>query len=113
MAYGNESSSLSKSVWSMWDTIQTNFNCCGYNDYIDWNLNGNVKPDKSYPCTCTKAEVQAQEYFCNLTISEIKSDGCKASVEAWLSANLLVILSVCLQLEFLRFLLLPLQFISA
>uniref|UniRef100_A0A8C4R1I4 Tetraspanin n=1 Tax=Eptatretus burgeri TaxID=7764 RepID=A0A8C4R1I4_EPTBU len=69
MAYGNENSSVSKNQWSMWDTIQTNFNCCGYNDYKDWNINGNVKPEKRYPCTCMKAEVQPKEYFCNLTIS--------------------------------------------
>ncbi|XP_033752591.1 CD151 antigen-like [Pecten maximus] len=84
------------------DTIQNEFNCCGYNSPFDWGhsetFNNTIV---AVPVSCCKNKNDA---MCNQNVpsTKIHMKGCKTMFVSWLEANVKVIAAVAISVVFIQ-----------
>ncbi|XP_054256247.1 CD82 antigen [Indicator indicator] len=98
-----------KDLQEVWDYVQKQLDCCGWNGAEDWERNEILLNQSlsKYPCTCSNHSKDAEENkgFCfmpepvNGTATSadwpVHEQGCTDGVEIWLRDNLGIILGVC------------------
>ncbi|KAL1786925.1 CD82 antigen [Sigmodon hispidus] len=109
----NASSSHEESLQEVWDYVQAQVKCCGWDSFYNWTENLEIQnsPEPLYPCSC---EITGEEDnqrivkkgFCkvsnstqNQTLPEewpVYQEGCMKKVEAWLQENFGILLGVCI-----------------
>ncbi|CAN0191532.1 unnamed protein product [Lampetra fluviatilis] len=108
-SYRNLSTEDPLHTWSLWDSIQQKFNCCGLNGTENWKDNFYIcdqatYPDITYPCSCFENRSLVHEDKNNTAFcfpwpasapSAISEQGCEMHIKDWLQANMSVILAIC------------------
>ncbi|XP_015274022.1 PREDICTED: leukocyte antigen CD37 [Gekko japonicus] len=110
-----------------WDVVQEQFQCCGWNSYVDWRENHVVASNGSsiYPCSCRNRSQAGQpltnntgtpkpperpEGFC-VAQGEwpVYKEGCMANVQNWLANNIITIVGLCLGIALMELFLMTLS----
>ncbi|XP_054850768.1 leukocyte antigen CD37 [Eublepharis macularius] len=110
-----------------WDVVQEQFQCCGWNSYLDWRNNHVVHSNGSslYPCSCRNSSQSGQlmtnntetpkpteptEGFC-VTRGQwpVYKEGCMNNVQIWLANNIITIVGLCLGIALMELFLMTLS----
>ncbi|KAK9513029.1 hypothetical protein O3M35_001312 [Rhynocoris fuscipes] len=86
----------SKELTQLWDAVQRNLDCCGVNNYTDWN---GVMAAPQLPLSCCNIPVGATEYSClsNTTISGmLHTTPCKTQLSLIVDHNAVTICAAAL-----------------
>ncbi|XP_029441311.1 CD82 antigen-like isoform X2 [Rhinatrema bivittatum] len=99
-----------------WDFIQSQFQCCGWIAFEDWEENGKIRNASGllYACSCSNTSLPAGHNasagngsasdeppsgFCPASEEHawpVHRRGCMSSIQTWLAGNILIIMAVCL-----------------
>ncbi|XP_054018142.1 CD82 antigen [Dryobates pubescens] len=107
--YDPKAEGQKKDLQEVWDYVQKQLSCCGWNGPQDWERNEILLNQSlaKYPCTCSNHSKDAEENkgFCympwpvtgNVTSADwpVHEQECTDSVEIWLKDNLGIILGAC------------------
>ncbi|KFV69317.1 CD82 antigen, partial [Dryobates pubescens] len=104
--YDPKAEGQKKDLQEVWDYVQKQLSCCGWNGPQDWERNEILLNQSlaKYPCTCSNHSKDAEENkgFCYMPLpgtgKEMRfcsTKECTDSVEIWLKDNLGIILGAC------------------
>jgi len=86
----------SELVKSVWDSVQSAFQCCGFNGNQDWQ---GIIPNGTYPHSCCK-ELPESLNACRRSNPSFFWIGCEASVTGYTSLmNIVVVLAIVMAIE--------------
>ncbi|XP_010563405.1 CD63 antigen [Haliaeetus albicilla] len=84
------------------DELQSDFGCCGANNYTDWFTIERFRVNNTVPRSCCRINTTS----CNIHPSPatIYEKGCLQSIEAWMKKNILIVAAVALGIAFFEIL---------
>ncbi|XP_069739197.1 CD63 antigen [Phaenicophaeus curvirostris] len=84
------------------DELQSEFKCCGANNYTDWETIERFRANDTVPRSCCRVTSAT----CNEHPSPdtVYDKGCLQSIEAWMKKNILIVAAVALGIAFFEIL---------
>jgi CD63 antigen len=91
-------------ITKSWDQAQTDFQCCGVNNYTDWSASGAKLPDGALPDSCCKENTEGcgAGMLTNFDSDKMNSRGCVSGFEEWVQDNIIIVGGVGIGLAFVQ-----------